>query len=429
MDNSLTLHQMPNPVVPESLARPGSKLDHLPIPAPCDGVVWFGNLDWWYHNHGHASIRMATRLARVVPMMWINSIGMRMPMPGKTTIAWTRLRRKLQSVVKGLQRDPTTGMWVYTPWFLPHYSSSFIELNGVLLARQVTRLTRRLGLQRPSACVSMPTMAPAVERLRWVSVVFERCDDFAAMPEVDTALIADLERRLLNRCNHAVYVNDELFERERTVVANAHLIGHGVDFDDFAKARPIDGERPAPPAELATLPRPVVGFYGAMDDYRMDEGLMIKMARHVPRGSLLLIGPEQMDLSRLKREPNVRHIGQLPPERLPAFAAHFDVGVIPFLQNEFNRASNPIKLKEYLALGYPIVAIRLPAFEKYGEVIHLANTHEEFLAGLDRALMEDDAPLRQRRRQLVAGDSWDHVTGKVARMLGIVSPEIVKGLE
>jgi glycosyltransferase involved in cell wall biosynthesis len=396
-----------------------AKIDRLALPGPCDGVIWFGNLDWWYHNRGHASVRMATRVGRLVPTVWINSIGMRVPVPGRTDLAWTRVARKLRSMFKGLQRDPATGMWIYTPWFVPHYSAGAIEFNGTILSIQVTRLTRRLGMRRPSACVSMPTMTPAVERLHWVSVVFDRCDDFTTLPEADAELIAELERRLLNRSDHAVYVNDDLFERERRSVADAQFIGHGVDFDQFAKARPIGGERPPRPAAISALPRPIVGFFGGMDEYRMDEALMLKIARRVARGSLLLVGPEQMDLSRLKKEPNVHHVGRLLPEQLPEFAAHFDVGVIPFLQNDFNRASNPTKLKEYLALGYPVVAMRLPAFEKYADVIRLADSHEAFLDELDSALTEDDAAMQRRRRELVAGDSWDRVAQRVAELLGI----------
>ena len=57
---------------------------------PCDGIFWFGNVDWWYHNRGHSSVRMSTRLARLVPTVYVNSIGMRMPVPGQTEIAWKR---------------------------------------------------------------------------------------------------------------------------------------------------------------------------------------------------------------------------------------------------------------------------------------------------------------------------------------------------
>ncbi len=384
---------------------------------PCDGVLWFGNVDWWYHNRGHASVRMATRVARRVPTVWVNSIGMRMPVPGQTEIAWKRYQRKLKSLFQGLKRDEATGMWIFSPLFIPRYSPRMLEANGRLLAPQMRWLCRELGISRPSACVSLPTWAPTVERLRWTSMVFDRCDDFTTLPESEGKQIAELERRLLDRSDHAAYVSQDLFDRERDTVADAQFIGHGVDFDHLARARPIDGPRPEAPPELRDLARPIVGFYGGMDDYRMDKELMIKVARHVAPGTLVLIGPEQMDLSTVKAEPNVRHVGQMAPERLASYAAHFDVGIIPFLRNEFNRLCNPAKLKEYLALAFPIVATSLPAYEPYAGLIATAETHDQFLGELDRAIADHDPGLARRRRDAVAGDDWEKVSARMARML------------
>ena len=172
-------------------------------------------------------------------------------------------------------------------------------------------------------------------------------------------------------------------------------------------------------AHFWDLPRPIIGFYGGMDEYRMDVDLMVKIACHVRGGSLLLIGPAQMDLSAVKAEPNVRHIGQLPPEQLGHYAAHFDVGVIPFLANEFNRNCNPTKLKEYLALAFPIVATKLPAFDPYGPLIYQADTHDAFLRSIDQALGETDAALGEQRRSAVKGSSWDVVARRVADMLAV----------
>jgi hypothetical protein len=388
----------------------------------CDGVVWFGNVDWWYHNRGHASLRMATRIASKVPTVWVNSIGMRMPVPGRTEIAGRRYVRKLKSLAKGLKRDPATGMWVYSPLFIPSYSRRMLEVNGWLLATQVRWLRWRLGMQRPSACVSMPTMTPAVERLPWTRVVFDRCDDFTTLPESDALVVADLEQRLLKRSDHAAYVSRDLFERERIMFPGARFMGHGVDFEAISAARPLDGPRPAAPPALRDMPRPIVGFFGGMDDYRMDKELLIKIARHVAPATLLLIGPEQLDLSRVKAEPNVRHIPQLAPEDLAVYAAQFDVGIIPFLRNEFNRLCNPTKLKEYLTLSFPIVAARLPAFEPYAGLIATAETHEEFLAELSQALVGEDPDLPRRRRAAVAGDDWGKVAAFMAKLLACPEP-------
>jgi hypothetical protein len=399
-----------------SMSKPIPK---APAPAlePCDGVLWFGNVDWWYHNRGHASVRMATRVAKIVPTVWVNSIGMRMPVPGQTEVAWKRYRRKLASLTKGLKRDEATGMWIFSPVFIPRYSPKMLELNGRLLALQMRWLCRRLGMSRPSACVSLPTWISTVERIRWTSLVFDRCDDFTTLPESEGKQIGAMERRLLDLSNHAAYVSQDLFEREKDSVADAQFIGHGVDFDHLANSRPIEGPKPEIPSELRGLNHPIVGFYGGMDDYRMDKELMVKIARHIAPATLVLIGPEQMDLSSVKAEPNVLHIGQMPPERLASYAAHFDVGIIPFLRNEFNRLCNPLKLKEYLALAYPIVATSLPAYEAYEGLISTAETHEQFLAKLDLALADKDADLARRRRAAVAGDDWDKVSAKMARML------------
>jgi Glycosyl transferases group 1 len=384
---------------------------------PCDGVFWFGNIDLWYHNWGHSSVRMATRIVRKVPLVWVNSIGMRMPVPGQTEVAWKRYARKLRSLTKGLKRDEATGLWIFSPLFIPSYTPKILALNGRLLAAQIRWLCQHLGIKRPSAGVSLPTWLSTVERLEWRSLVFDRCDDFSTLPESFGTQIAEMERRLLDLCDHVAYASHDLYERERDGVVGAQFLGHGVDLDQIARARPLDGPLPEPPEVMRNLPRPVVGFYGGMDDYRMDKELMIKVARRIAPGTLVLIGPEQMDLSAVKAEPNVVHIAQLPPERLASHAAHFDVGIIPFLRNEFNRLSNPVKLKEYLALGFPIVATSLPAYEPYTGLLSTAETHDQFLGCLDQAVADDDQDLARSRRAAVMGDDWEQVASRMARML------------
>lgn len=385
----------------------------------CDSVIYFGNVDWWYHNRGHASVRMATRMAQRVPTVWINSIGMRMPVPGKTEIAWARYWRKLKSLTRGLKRDPQTGLYIYSPIFIPRYSPAMLELNGKLLSAQVKMVCRRLKIKRPSAVVSMPTMTPAVERGQWVKVLFDRCDDFSTLPEANKDQIWSLEKRLLGISDVATYVHEGLMERELGLVKQSVFLGHGVDFDAFVAARPIAGARAQIPNSMRDLPQPIVGFYGGLDEYRMDVALMIKIARHIKPGTLVLIGPQQMDLSKVLAEPNVKHIAQVPPQDLAVHAAHFEVGIIPFLQNDFNKMCNPIKLKEYLALGFPIVVMSLPAFEQYQSVIYMANSHDEFLTGIDQALQENDSSLIEQRRARVAESSWDKVAGKVAELLAV----------
>jgi hypothetical protein len=166
-----------------------------------DGIVCFAAVDWWYHNRGHSECQILSRLARRVPVLWVNSIGMRAPSPGKTELVLHRYVRKLKSTVKGLRRDQASGMWVYSPIFVPRYTRRMVELNGRLVHAQVSLLCRKLRVRRPAVWATIPTCAPAVERGNWSRVLFNRSDEFSAFPEADAALIAPLEQRLLRRAD------------------------------------------------------------------------------------------------------------------------------------------------------------------------------------------------------------------------------------
>jgi glycosyltransferase involved in cell wall biosynthesis len=399
--------------------RPAVPTSGLADAARADGVVCFAAVDWWYHNRGHSECQIMSRLARRGPVLWVNSLGMRAPSPGKTELVLHRYARKLKSTVKGLRRDPDTGMWVYSPLFVPRYDNRTVELNARLVGAQVSLLCRYLGIERPAVWATIPTAAPIVERGRWSASVFNRSDEFSAFPEADAAFVAPLEQRLLRAADDVVYVNRSLLERERSVVRRPHFLGPGLDFTHFAGARP--GHRP--PADIPTaikdLPRPIVGFYGALDDYTVDLELLVKTARHVAPATLLVIGPKAMDISRLLAEPNVVYLGAVPYADLPRHAAQFDVALMPWLRNEWIAGCNPIKLKEYLALGFPVVSTDFAELAQYDGLVHTASDHDSFLAAVTRALTEDDPGLGARRREAVCDDSWDALADFAASMLGI----------
>jgi glycosyltransferase involved in cell wall biosynthesis len=387
--------------------------------ASADGVVCFAGVDWWYHNRGHSECQIMRRLAAQVPVLWINSIGMRLPAPGRSDLIWTRYARKLRSTLKGLRRDPS-GMWVYSPLFVPRFTRRAVAMNARLLDAQVAVLLRGLGIRRPSAFVTVPTAGPAVERRRYQKTVFNRSDAFSEFPEVDGRLIGELERRLLARADEVIYVNQALLARERGAVRRAHFVDHGVDFEHFAAARGPHGPLRPPPPALAGLARPLIGFYGALDGYTVDLDLLVRVARAYPSATLLVIGPQAMEIDPLLREPNVRYLGPVPYEELPDYAAHFDVGLMPWLRNDWIAACNPIKLKEYLALGFPVVSTRYPQLAPYEDLVEVADDAESFVACVGRALADRDPAAAERRRERVRNDSWDAVARRVGRLLGVL---------
>ncbi len=307
-------------------------------------------------------------------------------------------------------------MWVYSPIFVPRYTLPWLRFNGRLLALQISVLRFFLGMRNPAVWVTTPTAVEAVDRMRWSRIIFNRSDEFSRFPEADSDFIAGLEKRLLSLSDDVLFTSHALMQREQSLCQSADYLGHGVDYERFSRARELD--RPAElPESLRHLPRPIVGFYGALDDYTIDKELLIKTAREIAPASLLIIGPKAMDTTSIEAEPNVHYIGQIPYEDVPRHAGAFDVALMPWLMNEWIESSNPIKLREYLAIGFPIVTTWFPELEPYKELVYSADSHDGFLAGLRAALDERDPARVAARRAAVEHSTWDAITRRVANLL------------
>lgn len=381
-------------------------------PRTCDGLVCYAGIDWWYHSQGHNDQQIMKRLVRHIPVLWVNSIGMRFPIPGQTDLILSRYWRKIRSTLKGLRKD-SSGIWIYSPFFIPIYTPGVLEINGFLLNLQVRLFCRILGIHNPCAWITVPTATPALERGRWQKIFFNRCDRFSSNPETNQTSIYQLEQRLLAISDHVIYSSRELMIREQIHTGNGIYLGHGVDVEHFSRPR----DRREIPEMLYDLPHPIVGFYGSLDTYTIDLPLLIKIARKISPGTLLIIGLKAMDISELLREKNVVYLKQVPYDKIPHYAQAFDVGIMPWQKNRWILTSNPIKLKEYLAVGFPVVSIDFPELEPYKNLVYAAGTSEEFLKILDNALKEKDPAMRQKRREAILGSNWDKLAQQVLHLI------------
>jgi GT2 family glycosyltransferase/glycosyltransferase involved in cell wall biosynthesis len=179
---------------------------------------------------------------------------------------------------------------------------------------------------------------------------------------------------------------------------------NGGDAERFAALPP----RPSSP--LAALPRPVIGYYGAIASWFDADSVAIAAARH-PSWSFALVGdtrgsaPEA--LAALEARSNVRLHGEVAYDELPRWAAGFDVCTIPFRRTPLTEATNPVKLYEYLATGKPIVARRLPELEPFEDLVVLYDRAEDLGPALERALAETAEGLPRRRRETAFANTWE----------------------
>ena len=127
----------------------------------------------------------------------------------------------------------------------------------------------------------------------------------------------------------------------------------------------------------------------------------------------MLIGRADVPLGDLAELPNVHVLGPRPYAEIPSYGAGFDVAVMPWLDNDWIRYANPIKLKEYLALGLPVVTTRFAEADRYRDLIAIADSPDDFVAAIAATLAGQGTSTALKRRASVTD-----APGTVARHAG-----------
>ncbi len=378
------------------------------------GVLCFGGEDWWYHNRGHCDMQFMRQFARLGSVVYVNSIVMRKPNMSEGRMFFRRVLRKAKSMVRGLVRV-SDKFWVYSPVTAPvHHLKWARPLNEVFLRQQVRLVMRRTGLTRPLVWVNCPAVCDTAFKIpRW-GVVYQRTDRYEEYPGVDKEQVTRYDRKLKQNSDLTFYSSRELFEEEKGQCYRGVYIDHGVDYDLFAET----AQDPWIPPELRDLPRPLVGFWGGIDSHTFDIPLMARVVEQLPQVTFVFIGNPSIDCTPLKRYRHVVMIGQRPYEQIPHYGKCFDACLMPWNRNRWIDACNPIKLKEYLALGKPVVSTPFPQLSEYEGLVWVAATPDQFSAGIQNALRSGNGFSKEKIRQdFVRQYSWRAQAEKILSLI------------
>jgi len=386
------------------------KHDRLPI-------VCFAGCDWWYHNRGLFCTQVMTRLAKDFRVLFINSLGMRVPSLRKDRSAAEKITRKLKSI-SHLVRKVSNGMYVFSPISLPFFGSrAGRRLNRSTIFVQVRLVMAALGFTKPIFYIACPPAYEAVKKIERRYLIYGRTDLFEEMPGVNKSYIAALDEELTRSADLVLYVNSGLWRRGIDKNKNSLLIGHGVDFDLFAGAAKSEHI----PGDIAAIPRPIIGFFGDISEKTIDMALVEFVAEKLPDMSLVFAGSISADVHRLRRLHNVYLLGQKPYNQIPLYGKEFDVAIMPWNKSKWIRFCNPVKIKEYLALGKPVVSTYYPEIEPYTDLVYIARDYDAFITCIHKAIQEDNQAKVEERRKRVQNETWDN---KVAQIKAFIERDL-----
>jgi glycosyltransferase involved in cell wall biosynthesis len=268
---------------------------------------------------------------------------------------------------------------------------------------------------RPIQLFYTPMPAPAMigafdER----AIVYDCMDELSQFRFAPTALV-DRERLLLASADIVFTGGYRLWQSKQRLHDDVHFVGCGVDVEHFSRARCLDL---AVPESIASLRRPVMGYYGVIDE-RIDYGLLNRLAAAFPEVALVMVGPVvKVDPRELPRTHNIHWLGQRSYDELPAHVKGFDVCLMPFALNEATEYINPTKTLEYMAAGKPIVSTAISDVKHhFAPVVEIGDSAEAFIAAVGRALEAPDAERIAEGLDLARRNTWDSVVSRMARLV------------
>jgi len=353
--------------------------------------------------------QIVQRLARHNRILWVNSTGNRNPQLSAHDLrrAW----KKLREFVRGC-RGVAENIWLFCPLVIPFHASAFARrFNRWALGWSLRRAGKRLGFEDPLVLTFVPTSADVVGQLEARIIVYYCVDEYSQFSGANADAILQHELRLIGSSDLVVVSATRLLQTKSPHHANTCLITHGVDVEHFRKACLPDTPVPE---DCPAMQGPVIGFFGLIENW-VDLNLIRRIAMDRPNWNFLLIGEIRTDVDGLRHCPNVHLLGRKPYQSLPGYCKRFDVAILPFVENDLTLAANPLKLREYLAAGLPVVATPLPEVRKLEGLVHLARTPAEYIRQIDTLLGTGKHGPHMGWSLRMDNESWDYKVEELSR--------------
>lgn len=382
--------------------------------------------DWG--RHPSSCQHLFLRIIPQVQVIWVNTIGLRTPRFNlhdfKRTMqvihAWIRphagirtrsLDRTRQIANGGSTPSASNAVFPYivNPVMWPSFQGpTSTALNHHLLSGAVHEALRHVAPGKHPILVSTSPIVPGLFR----DHVFKRkiyycVDDFTHWHGINGPAMHRLEQQTLHACDLMIATSTSILDTRSPHAKASTLLTHGVDLAHFS------GASPDPDSPLAALPHPIVGMFGVFDQ-RVDGQALKAAARLSPQASFVVLGPVvDRQPGEFHDVPNLRFYGAVPYADLPGHVAHFDLCILPYVVDASTWNINPLKLKEYLATGKPVIASPLPEAIRLAAYLTLA-APDAFPQAVASALaMIDAGPAAQsdaahtRLADFLHSESWE----------------------
>lgn len=248
-------------------------------------------------------------------------------------------------------------------------------------------------------------------------LVYDETPDFAHNANIST-ILRETDNDLSKRVDFILGTSKTQVEKRLPLNSSTYFMPNGVDFNRFHK--PLV-EKVTVPADIANLPKPVIAYSGWIG-YHIDVPLLNKIAEAYPSGSVVFIGPDELnandpEVQMLKKRRNVHFLGRKEPAEMPSYFQVIDVALLPYVPSGHVYAAYPLTLHEYLSVGRSVVATDLQNLRPHDGIIRVAKTHEQFLDGVAKSIGDYGEARVRERFNLARQYDWDTRVSEIKEII------------
>lgn len=349
-----------------------------------------------YNRHPSSTQHLINEIKKTYDVQWVNSIGMRRPKINPVDLA--RIFEKLsgnKTTNYPEEKLDQRNLTIVKPIVYPLAESALMRSFNKFLMKK--KLHKKKDLRRV-VWLTLPSAVDYLEVSEGDLVVYYCCDDFGSLAGVDHETVIQKEKELIEKADIVFTTSEELYKKINSI--KTYMLPHGVHKMFFnVEQKALDENKLK------------LGFYGGIDT-RLDYELIKKVLDSDERLTLEMVGHLDSNVNEeVFNHPRIKRYSALQHKDLVKKLSEWDMLLLPFLHNGYATHCNPLKLREYLATGKPVISTDIPAVREYEGFLEIREGVNEWLEGINNFCQE--ATIDKERRisgiqEMLAKETWDH---------------------
>lgn len=335
-----------------------------------------------FARHPHALEHLLRPLFETNRFLWVETIGLRSPKLSIYDIK--RIVEKLnrwffKSHTKATSKTPKN-IIILSPLMIPfNQYLSVRKFNQWMVTRAIQKTIIKNKIETPITISSVPNACDYIGHFAEILKIYFCVDEFALWPGLSKELVERLETKIIEKSDLIIATSETLAKLKTKNGLMTPIITHGVDFDHFNI-----GIKKTKNAAFK------ICYYGLFDE-RSDQDVLIAISNSIALCEIHIFGNIVCNIKKLKEHNNIIFHGPVHYENLPKSIVEMDLFILPYVKNTLTHYINPLKLKEYLSSGRPVIASDLPEVIKLKDFLFVAKTPEEFV-GIIQNIQNEKIP-------------------------------------